>query len=198
MPNIMGAIDRLWTFLCSLDRFMLLLLVGAIAFSITLIVLLWTRWGHSRSLEKCVLLSFLAHALLTGYAATVQISAYRPAPREQFVRIALVDGPPGAEHGQADGTDPGGWPGGCQEAAAFGNPGRQRPRGGEEGRESVHAAKAAGCGNCREAASRTRASGDPAGAEAIGGHGLCRFRMARWPKRQGSICRTSARPTRPN
>jgi hypothetical protein len=99
----MGAI---WTYLRSLDRFMLLLLAGAIAFSITLIVLLWTRWGHSRSLEKCVLLSFLAHALLTGYAATVQITSYRPAPREQFVRIALVDGPTGAEHGQADGTDP--------------------------------------------------------------------------------------------
>ncbi len=83
-----------------------LLLAGATAFSITLVVLLWTRWGHSRSLEKCVLLSFLAHALLTGYAATVQIVSFRPAPREQFVRIALVDGPPGAEHGQADGTDP--------------------------------------------------------------------------------------------
>ncbi len=100
------GLDRLWTSLCSLDRFMLFLLAGAIAFSITLVVLLWTRWGHSRSLEKCVLLSFLAHALLTGYAATVQIVSFRPAPREQFVRIALVDGPPGAQHGQADGTDP--------------------------------------------------------------------------------------------
>ena len=101
-----SSIDRLWTFLCSLDRFMLFLLVGAIAFSIALVVLLWTRWGHSRSLEKCVLLSFLAHALLTGYAATVQIANFHAAPREQFVRIALVDGPPGAEHGQTDGTDP--------------------------------------------------------------------------------------------
>ena len=104
----MGAlgINRLWNLLCSLDQFMLLLLVGASAFSITLIVLLWTRWGHSRSLEKCVLLSFLAHALLTGYAATVQITSFRSAQREQFVRVALVDGPPGAEHGQVDGTDP--------------------------------------------------------------------------------------------
>jgi hypothetical protein len=102
----MEAIDRLWTCLCGLDRFMLLLLAGAIAFSITLVVLLWTRWGHSRSLEKCVLLSFLAHALLTGYAATVQITSFRLTPREQVVRIALVDGPPGAEHGQSDGTDP--------------------------------------------------------------------------------------------
>src|SRR5208337_1769697 len=99
-------IDRLWTCLCSLDRFMLFLLIGAAAFSITLVVLLWTRWGHSRSLEKCVLLSFLAHALLTGYAATVQIVSYRPAPREQFIRVALVDGPPGAEHGRPDGSDP--------------------------------------------------------------------------------------------
>ena len=43
---------------------------------------------------------------LTGYAATVQIVSYRAAPREQFVRIALVDGPPGADRGQAGGTDP--------------------------------------------------------------------------------------------
>jgi len=85
---------------------MFFLLVGAIAFSITLVVLLWTRWGHIRSLEKCVLLSFLAHALLTGYAATVQIASFHPAPREEFVRIALVDGPPGAEHGQTSGSDP--------------------------------------------------------------------------------------------
>ncbi len=102
----MEAIDRLWTALCSLDRFMLFLLLAAIAFSITLIIFLWTRWGHSRSLEKCVLLSILAHALLTGFAATVQIAIYRPAPREKFVRIALVDGPAGAQHGQPDGADP--------------------------------------------------------------------------------------------
>jgi hypothetical protein len=44
--------------------------------------------------------------LLTGYAATVEIASFRPAPREQFVRIALVDGPAGAEGGQAGGSDP--------------------------------------------------------------------------------------------
>jgi len=104
----MGAmgLDRFWTFVCGLDRFMLAVLVGAAAFSITLVALLWTRRSRSSSLEKCVLLSFLAHALLIGYAATVKIVSYRPAPREQFVRIAFVDGPPGAEHGQSDGSDP--------------------------------------------------------------------------------------------
>ena len=99
-------IERLWTFLCSLNRFMLFLLVGAVVLSITLVVLLWTRWGHSHSLEKCVVLSIIAHALLTGYAATVQITGFRMASREEFIRVALVDGPPGAERGRADGTDP--------------------------------------------------------------------------------------------
>ena len=98
--------SHLWTRLCGLDRTSLLLLAGAVAFTIALVVLIRTRWGHSRSLEKCVLFSILAHLLLTGYAATVRFVMYHPAPKEQFVRVALVDGPTGADHGQIAGTDP--------------------------------------------------------------------------------------------
>jgi hypothetical protein len=104
MPSLNA--NQLWTRLCGLDRTSLFLLAGAIAFTIALVVLIRTRWGHSRSLEKCVLFSILAHLLLTGYAATVRFVMYRPAPKEQFVRIALVDGPTGADHGQIAGTDP--------------------------------------------------------------------------------------------
>jgi hypothetical protein len=75
-------------------------------FTIAVVVLIRTRWGHSRSLEKCVLFSILAHLLLTGYLATVRFVSYCPAPKEQYVRIALVDGPVGADHGQIAGTDP--------------------------------------------------------------------------------------------
>jgi hypothetical protein len=100
------SISQLWTRLCGLDRASLLLLAGAIAFTIALIVLICTRWGHSRSLEKCILFSVLAHLLLTGYAATVRFVMYHPAPKEQYVRIALVDGPTGADRGQLVGTDP--------------------------------------------------------------------------------------------
>jgi hypothetical protein len=99
-------LSQLWTRLCGLDRTSLLLLAGAIAFTIALVVLIRTRWGHSRSLEKCVLFSVLAHLLLTGYAATVRFVMYHPVAKEQFVRIALVDGPTGADHGQIAGTDP--------------------------------------------------------------------------------------------
>ncbi len=100
------SFNQLWTRLCGLDRTSLLLLAGAIAFTIALIVLIRTRWGHSRSLEKCVLFSILAHLLLTGYAATVRFVMYQPVAKEQFVRVALVDGPTGADHGQIAGTDP--------------------------------------------------------------------------------------------
>ena len=99
-------LHRLWTRFCSLDRASLLLLAGAVALTIALVVLIRTRWGHSRSLEKCLLFSVLAHLLFTGYAATVQFVTYSSPPKEQFVRIALVDGPVGAEHGQLGGVDP--------------------------------------------------------------------------------------------
>jgi hypothetical protein len=100
------SISQIWTRLCGLDRASLMLLAGAVVFTVAVIVLIRTRWGHSRSLEKCVLFSILAHLLLTGYAATVRFVTYCPAPKEQYVRIALVDGPVGADHGQIAGTDP--------------------------------------------------------------------------------------------
>ena len=99
-------IRTLWTRLCGLDRATLLLMAGAVVLAIALVVLIRTRWGHSRSLEKCVLFSVLAHLLLTGYAATVQFVTYRAPQKEQFVRIALVDGPAGAERGNLSGVDP--------------------------------------------------------------------------------------------
>ncbi len=46
----------------------LLLLVGSGILAITLLVLAMTRWGHSRPVWKCVILSFAAHILLIGYA----------------------------------------------------------------------------------------------------------------------------------
>ena len=159
---------------------MLLLLVGAIAFSITLVVLLWTRWGHSRSLEKCVLLSFLAHALLTGYAATVQIASFRPAPREQFVRIALVDGPPGAERGQADGTDPAAGPAVAKNPPLAAIPADKDRAGGEEGRRLAPRPKAAGCGTVAkpQAARPATPVATQKALQAIGGHGLGGLRVA--------------------
>ena len=54
--------------LFSSTNLQLLLLVGSGIIAISLLVLALTRWGHSRPVWKCVILSFAAHILLMGYA----------------------------------------------------------------------------------------------------------------------------------
>ena len=52
----------------STENLQLLLLIGSGILAISLLVLALTRWGHSRPVWKCVILSFVAHILLIGYA----------------------------------------------------------------------------------------------------------------------------------
>jgi outer membrane biosynthesis protein TonB len=49
----------------------ILLWTGSLSLSVALVVLLRTRWGHSRPLHKCALLSLLVHLLLAWAAMTV-------------------------------------------------------------------------------------------------------------------------------
>ncbi len=80
-----------------------LLWLGLAAFTVALVVLIWTRWGQYRPLRKCLVLSILAHLLLAGYATTVRIVAM--VPPADVPTIAYIEGPggPGAE-----GDDPAG------------------------------------------------------------------------------------------
>ncbi len=50
-----------------------LLWIGSFALCIALIVVLRTRWGQSRPLKKCAVLSLLAHAMLACLAMTVRV-----------------------------------------------------------------------------------------------------------------------------
>ncbi|MFT5300326.1 MAG: hypothetical protein ACI87E_003278 [Mariniblastus sp.] len=52
----------------STTNLQLILLSGSGILAISLLVLAMTRWGHSRPVWKCVILSFVAHILLIGYA----------------------------------------------------------------------------------------------------------------------------------
>ena len=87
---------RLWTFLTGVPLLMVLLWLGLAAFSVTLVVLIWTRWGQYRPLRKCLLLSLLAHLLLAGYATTVQAcgpgSRRSAAPAMHVVAAGLAGG----------------------------------------------------------------------------------------------------------
>ena len=48
---------------------------GLVAVTVTLLVLMRTRWGQSNPLGKCIVLSLLAHLLLAIYTTTVHIVA---------------------------------------------------------------------------------------------------------------------------
>ena len=92
----------LWGFLSGTQWVMGLLWLGLAAFSVALVVLIWTRWGQYRPIRKCLLLSLLAHLLLAGYATTVQIVGLTPAIREPVMQITVFDAPVGPGRGGGD------------------------------------------------------------------------------------------------
>lgn len=102
----MGAfrLDRVLEFFTSMELLVGLLWTGVAVFAVTLIVLMRTRWGQSRSLRKCLALSLLVHVLLIGYATTVQIVAGYPAEDEPIVHVSFVGGPDRTTHGAEEPT----------------------------------------------------------------------------------------------
>src|SRR3954465_8522905 len=48
---------------------------STLALSIALVALMWSRWGHSRPLQKCAALSLLVHLMLAFLTMTVRIVA---------------------------------------------------------------------------------------------------------------------------
>ena len=72
-------LDRLLEFLAGIQLAMAILWLGLAIFTVGLTILLYTRWGQYKPLRKCMAMSLLAHLLLAGYAATIEIIA--PAPR---------------------------------------------------------------------------------------------------------------------
>lgn len=81
-------------FLTSTELFLGVLWAGLAAVSVTLLVLIRTRWGQSQPLRKCFLLSLMAHLLLAGYATTVQVCSTGPATSgEPTMQVSLADGP---------------------------------------------------------------------------------------------------------
>jgi len=67
------GLDHLWQYLTSTDFLLLVVWSGMALLTVVLLILMQTRWGRSRPLRKCVVLSLLAHLLFLSYAATVKI-----------------------------------------------------------------------------------------------------------------------------
>ncbi len=69
------------------------LLIGSGVLAIALLVLALTRWGQSRPVWKCVILSFVAHILLLGYAYGTHLMFEAPevVNKPDPLRVNLVE-----------------------------------------------------------------------------------------------------------
>ncbi len=87
-------LDRLLEFLTSIELVMGMFWLGLALFTVGLAVLMYTRWGQYKPLRKCMGLSLLAHLLLAGYAATVEIvTPMIPRTPEPVIQVSLSDKP---------------------------------------------------------------------------------------------------------
>jgi len=77
LPNLAAELWWLWG--------------GLILMTAFLLGLLGTRWGHSRPLQKCAILSLFSHVLLAAYCTQVTVSTPGEEPEERIVRITQVD-----------------------------------------------------------------------------------------------------------
>ncbi len=85
-------LDRFLELMTGMELLVASLWMGLVALSLTLLVLMRTRWGQSHPLRKCLVLSLLAHTLMVGYATTIQIVASAPKLLEEPpIRVAIVE-----------------------------------------------------------------------------------------------------------
>lgn len=84
-----GLIDRA----VEMPLIWMILWLGLAMLSIALLVLMQTRWGQSRPLRKCAVLSLLAHVLLACFATTVQIvSNVAGVPEPPTTHVMILGG----------------------------------------------------------------------------------------------------------
>ena len=79
-------------------NFQLVLLVGSGILAVSLLLLAMTHWGQSRPVWKCVVLSFVAHILLMGYAYGTRllgpvptVAQHADVETDEVLNVSLVD-----------------------------------------------------------------------------------------------------------
>jgi hypothetical protein len=88
-------LDRVLDFVTGLGFFLGALWLGLCVLTIALLVLTYTRWGQSRPIRKCFLLSLLAHFWLACFSTTVQpLGPTQPVlgPEDATVQVATIEG----------------------------------------------------------------------------------------------------------
>lgn len=87
------SFSRLFDLLISARLVWLSIWIGLGLLTVALLAMMVTRWGQSRPLRKCVVLSLWAHVLMAVYATTVDIVIRPPGSlAEATVRVHAIDG----------------------------------------------------------------------------------------------------------
>jgi hypothetical protein len=86
-----AILHQLWQLLATPQLIFWLLWAGLAALSLAMVVLLWTRWGQSQPLVKCLVLSLYAHFLMFIYSTTVELSLSLPGVEDPPMNVALLD-----------------------------------------------------------------------------------------------------------
>lgn len=87
-------LDRFLERLTSEQVFWGALTAGVVVLTLTLLVMMWTRWGQSQPLRKCLFLSAFTHLLLALYASSIQWSLATnepPGEEENVVQVSAID-----------------------------------------------------------------------------------------------------------
>ena len=83
--------EQLEALLPTLRSLWIMLWSGLAALTVALLIVTRTRWGQTRPLSKCVVLSVFSHLLLTGYAYKTQLFSLVPfQAAENSIRVTLV------------------------------------------------------------------------------------------------------------
>jgi len=91
--GILSLLSRMFEFLTSAEFLWGLLWVGVGIFAVDLLLLMETRWGQTKLIQKCLVLSLLFHLLLIGYTKTIDIVAPSPEPRWSPIHVTLNNRP---------------------------------------------------------------------------------------------------------
>jgi hypothetical protein len=103
--GILSPLSRMLEFLTSAEFLWGLLWVGVGIFAIDLLLLMETRWGQTKLIQKCLALSILFHVLLIGYTKTIDIVAPTLASRLAPIRVTF-DNRPVVAPGERETADP--------------------------------------------------------------------------------------------
>ena len=102
--GILSPLSHMLEFLTSTEFLWGLLWVGVGIFAIDLLLLMETRWGQTKLIQKCLALSILFHVLLIGYTKTIDFIAPMSSPRLAPIRVTF-DNRPVVVPGERDTTD---------------------------------------------------------------------------------------------